>query len=423
MPSGLQSDGQWLCKPCDRIFASCEALLDHKQQMRQAGRPKHIHCKHCGQDFKTEGAEIFHIQAFHPQEQNLTCVACGQGPFVRVGGLIAHIEQGQCVGLDASVIDERREKKTEFSRKLEVLTGEPIKNSFAKYIYPLPVRGAIHVDSSVRRTSLPSEASRSVHGVLEPRSVNVPTKIPGSEGVTDWFISLDSANRARNGGVKPAPGGGAVDPVVETENTLCSGSDFAPVSIKEEPIEWHFRSAPSPVANTDVEKNKATESVADWRGIKNELPPSCPAWQRPSVEKTGQAQEGSMLGLQIFDSVDQDHPDYPSFNSARYHCPYAERFICPKLPCGKAFKTAGGLISHLRSTAHGNRTYQCPYCLRKFKSLAAIVSHAEQSNVHCRIRESDNYDAFIHQLTAGIVDVDMKRHDDGTIKYETRDDW
>lgn len=297
---------------------------------------------------------------------------------------------------------------------------------------PSHVPSAIHKASSMCDTSTPSEAFRSESGPLEPRSVDVPTRVPGSEGVTDWFINLDSAKRARNAGVKPTRSG----PIVK-DNTPRSERNFASTSGKE-PIEWLLRSGQSSVAVPDSKKG----AVADRESMEEELRLDRPTSQPPGVDKRVPLQEAAMFGSEIFDSMDPDHPDHPSFSSARYYSPYAEKFLCPKLPCGyddldtlpecwltreppysKVFKTAGGLIGHLRSTAHGNRTYQCPYCLKKFKSLTAIVAHAEQSSVHCQIRDSDNYDAFIHQLTAGIIDVGADRHEDGTISYETKGFW
>lgn len=62
MAAEIQSDRQWFCKPCDLRFPSWDALLSHKQHMRQAGHLKHVHCKHCGQDFKTLKAEMAHVQ-------------------------------------------------------------------------------------------------------------------------------------------------------------------------------------------------------------------------------------------------------------------------------------------------------------------------------------------------------------------------
>lgn len=82
----------------------------------------------------------------------------------------------------------------------------------------------------------------------------------------------------------------------------------------------------------------------------------------------------------------------------------------------KYYDDKQSIIRHLKSPAHGDRSYQCPKCLRIFKSVEAITSHAESPG-HCRIRETEHYGAFIDQLTGGIVKVDASGGNDG-IKYD-----
>lgn len=84
----------------------------------------------------------------------------------------------------------------------------------------------------------------------------------------------------------------------------------------------------------------------------------------------------------------------------------------------KCFKNARALTGHLLSV-HGDVTYNCPYCFKKFYSLTAVAAHAESSSQRCNIRESDAYGAYVDQLTAGLVDVSLERYDDGTNQYVT----
>lgn len=77
-------------------------------------------------------------------------------------------------------------------------------------------------------------------------------------------------------------------------------------------------------------------------------------------------------------------------------------------------------MAHLRSAvSHFGNAFRCPYCLRTFGTLTAVTQHAESSTVRCQIRETDEYNAYLDQLTAGIVDVSISRHADGTPKYQT----
>jgi hypothetical protein len=57
--------------------------------------------------------------------------------------------------------------------------------------------------------------------------------------------------------------------------------------------------------------------------------------------------------------------------------------------------------------------------LKRFKTLAAVTAHSESSSLRCNIRSTDGYDAYMDQLSGGIIDVDLDRHEDGTLRYKT----
>lgn len=52
---------------------------------------------------------------------------------MRLGGLICHIEK-ECPSLNVAMLQELREKKLEFPRKLESLTKESVKNDFSQHM-------------------------------------------------------------------------------------------------------------------------------------------------------------------------------------------------------------------------------------------------------------------------------------------------
>ncbi|KAH7165741.1 putative C2H2 finger domain protein [Dactylonectria macrodidyma] len=335
-----------LCKPCNLIFSSREALHQHKGSMRRAGKLKHIHCKFCSENFKTQAAEITHIQQMHPQEQNLDCPACGQGPFIRLGALMQHLE-GNCHQVDFSVLDEMREKKLEFPNKLAALTEEPVKANYAAY--------------------------------------------------------MPSANTCGSSSAWVTSG--------EPDTFLLSKSEFP--SLSKQPSHVSTQKADKRQNETGKENTLASK----W-GTKKLFEDGPPA-QRPTKEQLEAATAPS--AKMAFEALDPNHPDHRSFNSARYYCSVTEKFLCPKPRCVKTFKKAGGLIGHLRSPAHSSAKYRCPYCLNTFGSLTAMTQHAESSGVRCRIRESDDYNSYLDQLTSGIVDISPTRNEDGTVKYETTD--
>lgn len=336
-------DDKWRCTPCDREFPTWESLVKHKAYKLKTGAKDHIHCYVCGQDFKTEVAQLRHVQQTHPHEQVLDCPGCGRGPFHRLAGLMGHIEQGDCPRISISSLDEAREKKVEFTRRLAALAQEPNKNDYTRFL-PL------------EQTAESSKNARSV------------TQDPGFTMIQSEFPALSlSGGKDHNA----------------TKSTAHSGDCDKPGG----PAAW-------------MEKENLFPHAADAR--------------RPSSQQLEAATRPSERTL--FESMDPDDPGNPYFDAEKYYSSIIEQYICPKLGCGKVFKTSGRLVGHLRSPAHGDKTYRCPYCLKMFKTLTAITSHAESSSMNCRIRETDGYNAFLDQLTAGMVDVGGQ-NEDGTLQY------
>ncbi|PNY26154.1 Uncharacterized protein TCAP_03916 [Tolypocladium capitatum] len=519
MPFAQQDGGPWFCKPCNLGFPTWNALWDHKKQMRRSGAAKHINCKHCGMDFKTEVAEIRHVQQTHPMAQNLDCPGCGHGPFARIAGLMAHIERNECSQIDAMDIEEWRAQKTEFARQLEFITKEPVKGNYSKYFGPpegpgpdwwtktaaeVAARGTTWEDlSGVSEASshakilgtegvtdltvkegqssgsstgsvkllhreeladwisrkgpstagsygspeLPSNESFTelvLNRGTPPR--NVTSRLPGSEGVTDWCIKRDISPRRGDAETTPPgcqsvtscgiekamapqrgnttakfPGSEGVTDWTIKKDIIQNGSGTKLPGIKAM-TDWSTRRFSSPAvrdAATSPPDNESFGVGSINEGLYDDTPASqwhIAASQWPTAEQlAARPHEPSE-----HDPIDPIHnPDHPSFSVSRYLNPHGSYYYCPHPFCNKCCKTPGKLIGHLRSAAHGENTYTCPACNRRFKSLEAITSHVESSTSRCRMREGSGVAAFLDQLTGGVVNVSTSRHQDGTPKYET----
>ncbi|KND91870.1 hypothetical protein TOPH_03386 [Tolypocladium ophioglossoides CBS 100239] len=539
MTFGQQNDGPWRCKPCSLEFPSWSALWDHKQQMRKLGADKHISCEHCGMNFKTEIGEIRHIQQTHPKAQNLHCPGCGHGPFVRIAGLMAHIERGECSRINAMDIEERRDQKTKFARQLESITKEPVKGNYAKYFGPLEVPGpdwwaktaaevaartttwedlsgeskasshaklpgtegvtdwtvkgcqssgsstgsskllpreeladwishkGASTAGSVGSPELPSNegfAEPALNGGTPPHSVT--SRLPGSEGVTDWCIKRDTSPQGgntettlpgyqrvtdwsikkflspevNNATTKLPQSGSVTNCVIKKAIAPRVGNATAKFPGSEGVTDWTINKDTVPQHRTAT-KLPGSKGVTDWSikrfsspavsgaattlldnenvavgCINEDLNDDAPASQWPTAQQlAARPHEPS-----VHDPIDPiHHPNSPSFRVSRYLNPHGSFYYCPHPFCNKTSKTPGKLISHLRSSAHGENTYTCPACNRRFKSVEAITSHLESSTSRCQMREGRGAAAFLDQLTGGIVNVSMFCHEDGTPKYET----
>ncbi|ERS95738.1 hypothetical protein HMPREF1624_07813 [Sporothrix schenckii ATCC 58251] len=118
------------------------------------------------------------------------------------------------------------------------------------------------------------------------------------------------------------------------------------------------------------------------------------------------------------------HPDHPNFSVYRYENKANRRFNCPYPSCqsvGKLFKTAGGLIGHLRSeTAHSKVRVQCPSCFVLFETVNALMQHCESQSSRCQFRESDDYIPFLNILSAGAAEI-HGRNVDMTLSYDVQE--
>jgi uncharacterized C2H2 Zn-finger protein len=271
----------------------------------------------------------------HPQEQNLYCTGCKKGPFVRVGGLVSHVEK-ECLILNTATIETMREEKMEFSQALTAMTQQPLKNNYGSY--------------------MPENADKGL-------------------------------------------------PTATWEST---GSVPAPFTIEQSQFPSLGESSSTALQRTQDNKEN------NWNKGKN-LFPDAPAAQRPTQEQLQQATAPS--ARTTFNLMNDLDPNHPNFNVARYYSEYTQKFGCRMGRCGKTFKTTKGLIAHLNSEAHSATKYRCPYCLNTFGSLAAITQHVESNSSKCKIRNTEQYNAYMDQLLASMVDV-KEKHADGTVRYE-----
>ncbi|KAL7945417.1 putative C2H2 finger domain protein [Trichoderma barbatum] len=377
------SDGPWYCKHCQKPFSAWEDLVQHKKQMRDENKEDHIHCKFCGRDFQTLEGEMKHMQVDHPLEQKLDCPGCGQGPFKRLGTLMSHIERGFCTRIDSVVLDELREQKLEFPRRLEQLTQESIKGNYMKYMPSANATNSIsgwHVEKEPTSFKVAPEE----FPILSNTAVN-PTQPPTVATSKEPNPSIGSQKQKY-----------AVQHLPQLPFRPANKTEAASVSGGEKKAQDSIQLPLRPLVNSNRDNIIETPT------------------------STQLAQPAFKSGVTtVVAGMDPDDPNSPAFNVARYYCSITEKFNCPRRLCGKVFKTARGLVGHLRSPVHGNKTYRCPCCLRIFKTLAGIASHAEARGSKCGIQDTVHYETFMDQLTAGIVDIERTRYQDGSVIFKT----
>ncbi|CAH0040652.1 unnamed protein product [Clonostachys solani] len=451
-----QGYGEFQCQPCGVFFPTLEAMLKHKAEKRANDQYGHVHCRFCGIDFVTEEGEKLHIQEvcehshrtikiqsnltsiqYHPHKQNLQCPGCDQGPFTRLAQLVEHIEKGHCPRLSADTLDDVRAKKMDFAKKLVALTNEPLKHDFSSYLQgkaemlgqpkitresepakPEPAKPFVTKAEEWPRLSEAvfqrmGKASKTLSKdkqalSLETKNAGIPVAVPSSREKSN----LDESSKA-----KTSQSEKSVSATTDPESAFMSTWNLLPTPLNQtaqpnQPSTNKKKSNKTPDENV----NNKTKAVADAWSEKKNLFPDAWAPQRPSPRQHERATAPN--GRTVYDAMDPDHPSHPHFDASRYYSEFVGRYTCPKIECSKCFKNARALTAHLLSV-HGNISYNCPNCLKKFYSLTALTAHAESSSQRCNIREADAFRAYVDQLTAGLVDVSLERYEDGTNQYVT----
>ncbi|TEA18231.1 hypothetical protein C8034_v011431 [Colletotrichum sidae] len=126
------------CNNCGDLYDNQTALLEHKLWAMRI-RGDHIHCTICFMEFEsmvTQQAHMLEVslpwsnrwdayltsKQMHPQEQNLNCPGCKKR-FIRLAGLMHHLEHNECPFISRSDVDQMRAQKLKFTHELEKRSG------------------------------------------------------------------------------------------------------------------------------------------------------------------------------------------------------------------------------------------------------------------------------------------------------------
>ncbi|KAM3458944.1 hypothetical protein MY3296_000091 [Beauveria thailandica] len=405
--------------------------------MRDKGRQDHNSCSFCGEVFEVARSELLHVQRSHEPAHNLHCPGCERGPFARVGLLVAHIERGQCTRISSNDLTMLRETKLDFHRELAKRSGEPIKGSFANYMSTMHVPqwvGVVEAPSAEtpgelseesfpvlprKELRVPQGGERQMLPKQEPQSSRAPKTQVQINNLAKKLTAINIESRQSTGFANKkmtskTDGDESLLIDMSSAHRLAAKWQTAKGDCKEN-LE---RDASPPKSSTNLLAakwqgawgSKDIQAAIEKDRVKRRV--------TPSAEQLAAATSPAPKSLA--ESMDLDDPNHPYFNASIYLSTVINKYICPKLGCGKYFDNKAMIIGHLNSPAHGDKSYQCPKCSRIFKSVEAITYHAESPG-YCRIRETDQYGAFLDQLTGGIVQADTSGGNDA-IKYNVDKD-
>ncbi|KAI5304309.1 hypothetical protein KEM56_006641 [Ascosphaera pollenicola] len=93
------------------------------------------------------------------------------------------------------------------------------------------------------------------------------------------------------------------------------------------------------------------------------------------------------------------------------------QYVCA---CEKEFDSLEAFDDHVHSDEHMKGSFQCPGCLRLYKSVTALVAHCESASVRCAISRSDNFSKIMSDISAGVLDTDGL-NPDGSVRYKAKE--
>lgn len=217
--------------------------------------------------------------------------------------MINHIESGFCPRLDTATLDQLREEKLEFPRRLEQLTQEKVKGNYMSYMPSATASNTVsawHIDKE-------PEAFEMVEEDFPALATAKNTRIEPTKADTSNKLSLCSDEANREKGNPPSSFDLPLRPAVIRDETM--DVDTKPKARAQLELPLRLLS--------DSKRN-----VKD--GQQNQ--------QIPTQVSTLPAFKSGITT--VVAGMDADDPYNPSFNAASCYCSITERFNCPKRLCG-----------------------------------------------------------------------------------------
>lgn len=225
--------------------------------------------------------------------------------------MINHIERGFCPRLDTAVLDQLREEKLEFPRRLEQLTREKVKGNYMNYMPSAAANSTVsawHVDKEPEAFAMAQEEFPAL-----ATTENIHTKPTKAATSNKSNLHRDETNDKKD--KQPFSFQPPVQPAVKQVNTMDVDTEHKAQFQIELPLRLLSDS------KRNAKDGPQSSSQASTRPLQN----STQASTRPAF-KSGVTT--------IVAGMDPDDPNNPSFSAASCYCTITERFNCPKRLCG-----------------------------------------------------------------------------------------
>ncbi|KAJ4305810.1 hypothetical protein N0V90_001342 [Kalmusia sp. IMI 367209] len=368
-----RSDEHDYCHKCDEDFESYDDLARHK-----AFRPdKHGKaCRVCGEEFKCTSGLRRHIELSHKVKQNLACLGCG-AEFPRPSLFIEHLEfqfMGHVVHKNLIT---------------ELLKGGPAFNRFMQKISKFDAaldyeeEGGVGLEDVLEEDE--DEAKEVDFKAIEPECPDVE-EVP----YVGHYPPLPSQGKAVSG-------------------TTHLASDFCRMSLGGTESETIVGSTGDlDISAAPMLTSKQQAKPWTGRDAAKELFPQAKPTPQPPKEYTIESHDQQMEnqhGINIMNTRFWD-PLSGEWNPERFYNGVIQRYFCPFV-CEQNFEEAREMRQHIL-VSHRVTRVKCPYCLKYFDSVTALMCHCESRGSKCMINKTEDFNIFLDKLTGGFLSVEEK---------------
>ena len=427
-------------------------------------------CPACGLEFKSEGGRDRHVGIVsrsshalphelklyqsHRQKQRLPCRGCNE-IFTDAAGLIGHIEDNKCKVIKRNDFYKHRAEQQIEKDAIDELAGSMYQGSTV-ITSPLtdtdsdPVGGTSLTDN-YRVDNPPhwQDPAPPIRDLIEGRQGSVSQGM--SEVSVDKYPPLiatrEPASRAnvptRRQYVTEYDAEGTRKTSVTASSDLL-GSEVSASAQGPKPQDEHPVFAAGPVWNSQnpfprrEAPRQTSQNLLDRES--NLLDPSTVSNDSAATQGTRPSQlPGRSDVLPPAAKAENQDPNAPHAqvqtatrielpsraNLENYWNSVLGCYVCPGYKCDQRLRSVKDFEAHLLAGTHVIEKIRCPSCFKIFKSTKGLVAHAESGSTKCDLRKTEDFDAAIQQITAGLIKVNGSWAGAGNAKFESVpiEDW
>ncbi|KAL8768778.1 MAG: hypothetical protein Q9209_005066 [Squamulea sp. 1 TL-2023] len=388
------------CKICDIDFEDDEAFHKHKILDE-----RHITCTVCSLDFKSETGRDRHYNVMHAASHNVKCRGCDT-TFAKGAALLLHFEQNLCRPKDKDGIsaDRFEAQRAAMAMVLETKNIEKATQS-GSVGGSLSRLQSIGIGGSVAASSVyggvPIEASEQPDFLTDHNYGSPSLRYPSLSGASDTTEKPSSRTNSDAGTDLLSFDDDRRDALNASNLAALNHGNMLPGGLADWPTlgMGMTKGKGKGKAKDDVVEGMSNLSISATKRGANEAPLSPGIYAPPSVQpsQSGYSIAGEMKGVEL----------QPNVITGEWECPYFK--------CGFKALLRQDLEAHFddRNNGHRGFEYQCPSCLKRFKTASAMMAHLESPTVRCTIRESKGFGNILHLVSGGHLNI-SGRHNDGT---------